>query len=87
MSGKRKLDREGLEIYLLNLLLAYRPLLFVCGIFLLFYAIGMMTQSIFVGLFVLLPPVFLLLLCYSYHLTLQTAKFGAWLGTYWQRDD
>lgn len=86
MADKRKLDREGLEIYLLNLLLAYRPLLFVCGIFLLFYAIGMLTQSVLVGLVTLLPPIFLLLMCYSYHLTLQTAKFAAWLRTLWQRD-
>ena len=86
MADKRKLDREGLEIYLLNLLLAYRPMLFVCGIFLLFYAIGMITQSVILGMVALLPPIFLLLLCYSYHLTLQTAKFAAWLRTLWQRD-
>ena len=81
MSNKRKLDREGLEVYLLNLLLAYRPLLFVCGVFLLFYAIGVITKSFILGVATFLPPVFLLLLCFSYHLTLSTAKFGAWLLT------
>jgi hypothetical protein len=79
MSKKRKLDREGLEVYLLNLLMAYRPLLFVCGIFLLFYAIGMLSRSFLIGLVTFLPPMFLLLLCFSYQLTLATAKFGAWL--------
>jgi hypothetical protein len=81
MSNKRKLDREGLEVYLLNLLLAYRPLLFVCGVFLLFYAIGVITQAFIVGVATFLPPVFLLLLCFSYPLTLNMAKFGAWLLT------
>jgi hypothetical protein len=82
MSNKRKLDRDGLEVYLLNLLLAYRPLLFVCGIFLLFYAVGVITKSFILGVATFLPPVFLLLLCFSYHLTLSTAKFGAWLLTF-----
>ena len=81
MSQKRKLDREGLEVYLLNLLLAYRPLLFVSGAFLLFYAIGMTSKSFLVGLATFLPPVFFLLLCFSYDLTLSTAKLGAWILT------
>ena len=81
MSQKRKLDRDGLEVYLLNLLLAYRPLLFVSGIFLLFYAIGVLSRTFMLGLATLLPPIFLLLLCFSYQLTLSTAKFGAWLLT------
>ena len=85
MSKKRKLDREGLEVYLLNLLLAYRPLLFICGIFLLFYAIGVLSKTFMLGLATLLPPIFLLLLCFSYQLTLSTAKFGAWLLTFLPR--
>jgi len=81
MPKKHKLDRDGLEVYLLNLLLAYRPLLFVSGIFLFFYAIGMVSKSFIVGLVTFLPPIFLLLLCVSYQITLSTAKFGAWLLT------
>jgi len=81
MSKNCKLDRDGLEVYLLNLLLAYRPLLFICGIFLLFYAIGVITKSFMVGIAIFLLPIFLLLLCFSYQLTLRTAKFGAWLLT------
>ena len=85
MSKKRKLDREGLEVYLLNLLMAYLPLLFVCGIFLLFYAIGMISKSFIVGVSTFLPPVFLLLLCFSYQATLSTSKIGAWLLTFLPR--
>ena len=81
MSKRHKLDRDGLEVYLLNLLLAYRPLLFVSGIFLFFYAIGMISRSFIAGVVTFLPPIFLLLLCFSYQLTLSTAKFGAWLLT------
>ena len=81
MSKKHKLDRDGLEVYLLNLLLAYRPLLFVSGIFLFFYAIGVITKSFILGVTTFVPPIFLLLLCFSYQLTLSTAKIGAWLLT------
>ena len=86
MSKRRKLDRDGLEVYLLNLLLAYRPLLFVCGIFLLFYAIGMMTSTPLASLIALLCSVILLLMCYSYPLTLKIARLGAWIGTRWKRN-
>jgi hypothetical protein len=81
MSNKHKLDRDGLEVYLLNLLMAYRPLLFVCGVFLIFYAIGMISKSFVVGIITFLPPIFLLLLCFSYQAILSTAEFGAWLLT------
>ena len=84
MPKKHKLDRGSLEIYLLNLLLAYRPLLFICGIFLLFYASGTFSKSFFGRIAALLPPIFLLLLCSSYNLSLNTAKFGAWLLTMFQ---
>ena len=87
MSKRRKLDRDGLEVYLLNLLLAYRPVLFVSGVFLTFYAIGMVSKSIIMGVITLMPPAFLLLLCSSYQLTLMTAKFGAWLLTLAQQKD
>ncbi|GAB4422673.1 MAG: hypothetical protein Kow002_12080 [Anaerolineales bacterium] len=81
MTKKRKLDREGLEVYLLNFLLAYRPLLFICGVFLLFYASGMFSKSFFGGITAVIPAFFLLLLCGSYKLTLGTARVGAWLLT------
>ena len=83
MSNRRKLDRDGLEVYLLNLLLAYRPLLFVSGVFLFFYAIGVISKSFMIGVATFFPPIFLLLLCFSYPVTLNTAKFGAWLLTLW----
>ena len=81
MPNKHKLNRDGLEVYLLNLLLAYRPLLFVSGISLLFYAIGIISKSFLFGVVIFLPPIFLLMLCFSYQATLSTAKFGAWLLT------
>jgi len=86
MSNKRKLDRDGLEVYLLNLLLAYRPLLFVCGFFLLVYGIGAIATSPWAGLIAFLSAAFLLILSYSYNLSLQIARLGAWLGTRWRRD-
>ena len=86
MSNRKKLDRESLEIYLLNLLLAYRPLLFVIGIFLLFYAIGTMVTTPWAGAIAFISAAILLLLSSSHTLSLYVAKIGAWLGTRWKRD-
>ena len=86
MSNRKKLNREGLEIYLLNLLLAYRPLLFICGIFLLFYAIGVVVTTPWAGLLALLSGAFLLLLSFSYNMSLQVARIGAWVGSRLKRD-
>ncbi|MBI9046408.1 MAG: hypothetical protein JEZ06_18100 [Anaerolineaceae bacterium] len=45
MSKKRDLDREGLEVYLINLLLAFRPYLQIGGFLLLIYAlVGLEAQ-------------------------------------------
>lgn len=85
MAGRRRKDKEILEVYLLRLLLAYRPLLRISGIFLLIYALVSLSLSPAVGLFVFWLAILLLALTFSYRFTLYFAKFGAWLGTLWKR--
>ena len=82
MSQKRRnLDREGLEVYLLNLLLAYRPLFQISGLVCLIFSVAMFSISPITGSLPFIAAVILLLISYSYQATLYLAKLGAWLGT------
>ncbi len=87
MSERRRLARERLEIYLLHLLLAYRPLIVIGGVLLLVYAIAALIINPVVGSAALVPAVFLLLLGYSYPVSLYTARLGAWIATLWRHKD
>jgi uncharacterized membrane protein len=81
MKHRRNLDREGLEVYLVNLLLAYRPLFQLSGFIIFVYALVVMAFSITISIIAFVVAIFLGLVSYSYQLTLSLAKIGAWLGT------
>lgn len=87
MSNRRRLARERLEIYLVHLILAYRRLIFLSGLFLLVYAIAIMFTSLLAGNALLLPAIFLLVLSNSFNVALYTARAGAWIATLWRNDD
>lgn len=87
MSNRRRLARERLEIYLLHLLLAYRPLVVIGGVILLVYATVALMANPVMGFAALVPAVFLLLLGFSYPFGLYTARLGAWIATLWRHDD
>lgn len=81
MKQRRNLDREGLEVYLGNLLLAYRSIFQICGLICFVYSIAALSFSVAVGILALVVAFMLGLLSYSYPVTRYTAKVGAWLGT------
>jgi len=81
------MDLERIEIYLVHLLLAYRPLILIGGLLLLVYASLSMVASTVTGFASLVPAVFLLLLGSSYPVVLYTARLGAWIGTLWRHGD
>ena len=81
MTKRRNLDREGLEVYLLNLLLAYRPMLQISGLLFLVFSVVALSLSPIVGSIALGMGIFLVTLTNSYQVTLYLAKLGAWLGT------
>jgi len=87
MSKKRNLDKEGLEVYFLNLLLAYRPLLQIYGIILIIFSVVIISNSPTASFITLSLGVILILTVYSYKATLIIAKFGAWLGTAFHNGD
>jgi len=84
MSKRRKLDREGLEVYFLNLLLAYRPLLQIGGVLILVYAVISISVSSTVSVIAFVFAIFIFLVTFSYQFALIIAKIGAWIGTLWR---
>ena len=87
MSNRRRLARERLEIYLVHLLLAFRPLILISGLLLLAYVFVTVFFYPFAGYVVLVPSVYLILLGSSYNIALYTARLGAWIGTIGRHDD
>jgi hypothetical protein len=87
MSNRRRLARERLEIYLVHLLLAFRPLILISGLLLLAYVFVTVFVYPFAGYVVLVPSVYLILLGSSYNIALYTARLGAWIGTIGRHDD
>ena len=87
MSNRRRLARERLEIYLVHLLLAFRPLILISGLLLMAYVFVTVFIYPFAGYVVLVPSVYLILLGSSYNIALYTARLGAWIGTIGRHDD
>jgi len=87
MSKRRNLDKEGLEVYLLNLLLAYRPLLQIWGILMIIFSAVIISFSTSASIIAISVGIMLFLIVYSYNATLIIAKFGAWLGTAFRNND
>jgi len=80
MTKRRNLDRERLEVYLLHLLLAYRPILQITGYLLLFIAIAaLFSFPIFSGVS-LEVAIFMIFLTTSYQATLLFAKIWGLAG-------
>jgi hypothetical protein len=87
MFNRQRLRREKLEIYLVHLLMAYRPLIFIVGLFLLVYSLVSLFYNPLVGFASLVPALYLLLLSNSFPATLYTARLGAWIGTLGREKD
>jgi uncharacterized membrane protein len=87
MSNRRRLARERLEIYLVHLLLMYRRLILIVGLFLLMYAVASTFANRLTGYATLIPAIFLLLLSVSYNAVVYTARLGAWIATLWRHEE
>jgi hypothetical protein len=81
MKKRRNLDRERLEVYLLYLLLAYRPFFRFSALLILLSALVAWSLSPIMSSIALGTAVLLAALSYSYQAALYAAKIGAWVGT------
>ena len=86
MSQRKRLDRDGLEVYLFNLLMLYRPMLRVSAVIIFLYAVVTLNFFPLGSLIAVAMASFLLLLTFSHTLTLRVARFGAWLSTLREMD-
>jgi hypothetical protein len=87
MSNRRRLRRESLEVYLVHIILAYRPLVGIVGLALLVYAITSMFKFPLAGYIILVPAIYLLLMGFSFNVVLYTARLGAWIATLRSHED
>ncbi len=81
MFNRKKLDRERMEAYLVYILLRARPLIAVCGLFLLVYSIAVLLQSLLIGCILVLVAAYVICLSTSFRIVVLTAHFAAWLAT------
>jgi len=86
MFNRKKLDRERLEAYLVYLMLKVRPLITVCGIFLLVYALAVLPRYFVFGSALVLAGVYVVFLSMSFQVIVLTARFVAWLLTLGRRE-
>lgn len=87
MSNKRDLDREGLEVYMLHILLATRQYFLFLGLLLMVFAASTFRFSTLIGSIAFLVAVVVLLLAVSFKFAVWTARAGAWLGTLGMRNN
>jgi hypothetical protein len=87
MSSPKKLKREKLEVYLVNLLMAYRPLMLLSGFTLLIFGLVAISISLPASLITMGLALSLFMLAYSYQALLFFAKLCANIGTIWYQDD
>ncbi len=87
MPKRENLDRESLEVHLLNLLMGYRPLLLIGGLMFLVFTFFTIQSSLIVGLFALGTTVVMVLLASTYQGAVYMAKALAWVGTVWKRGE
>jgi len=77
----RNIDRERWEAYLMMVLLATRPFLFLGAVVLLLYAIAAFSAYALIGVIALGFSVFLFLMVFYDQASLLIARLGAWLIT------
>jgi hypothetical protein len=81
MSNRRRLARERLEIYLVHLFLAYRPLFLICALFVLLFSVALMLMQSPASFAILVIALYLFFLSSSYQALLYTARLVAWIAT------
>ena len=86
MPKRRNLDREGLEVHLLNLLLGYRPFLLLGGLMFLVFALVTVSSSMVTGAFSIVVSAYLIILTANHQTAVFTSKALAWAGTFWKSD-
>lgn len=77
----RHTDRERWEVYLLQIFLATRAIIFGVGVVLLIYAGAAMFAYPVISGVVFVFSLLLLAMVFSDQVSLYVARFGAWLAT------
>lgn len=77
---KRHSDRDREEFYILTILLAFRPILFVGGFILMVYTLSITVTDPWIAIVSFALALFLFLLVLSDQFALQVARVCAWVS-------
>jgi hypothetical protein len=87
MSKRKQLDRERLQVYYANMLMAYRPLIVISGLLLFVFAFLMLTTSPLTGILAGVFAVLVLLLGNIYAVVVFVSSVLAWVVTVGRSDE
>ena len=86
MSKRKQLYRERLEVYLVNIIMAYRPVWMILGLLIIAFSIAILTLSPLAAVIMQLVGIWMLLLVWTYKAVLLTARGSSWAGALWERE-
>lgn len=86
MFDRKKLYREGLEIYLVYALRASRPIFMLAGVAAILYSLYVLNMAFVVGSVLLFVSILPLLLVFSDALIIPFARLLAWVATLFKKD-
>ncbi len=86
MFDRKKLYREGLEIYLVYALCASRPIFMLAGVAAILYSLYVLNMAFVVGSVLLFVSILPLLLVFSDALIIPFARLLAWVATLFKKD-
>jgi hypothetical protein len=87
MYNRKKLDRERLEIYLTQLLMMYRLVVFAVGLIVFSYGLIVLIRSTFAGALVAIFGLYLMLAGSSFWMITKTVKFLTWMALVGKKEE
>lgn len=80
MYNRKRLDRERLEIYLIQLIMKIRLIIIALGIIIFFYGLTVMVSSLIAGSLIGVFGLYLVILGSSFWMITRTAQFLTWVA-------
>ncbi len=87
MYNRKKLDRERLEIYLTQLLMMYRLIVFAVGLIVFLYGLLVLIHSVVIGCLIAFLGLYLMMVGSSFWMINKTVKFLTWVALVGKKEE
>lgn len=87
MYNRKKLNRERLEIYLTQLIMKIRLIIFMMGVFIFIYGVTTMLNSLIGGILISSIGLFFVFLGSSFWMITKTAMFLSWAALVGKKEE